>query len=93
MAILVPAKSAGKVGRTTDIDYYSLGYRTVVEKSFSNIISGTYYIGQDWEDGYPSKHYFFAVWGLENDRWKTEDGFKNYIIGEAEKFSDPIKIQ
>lgn len=92
MAIVVPSSEAGKIGRTTDVDFFKLGYQTVVEKSFSNIISQTYYIGQNWKKTEPSKHYFFSVWGLEKEQWKTEDGFKKYISKEAEKLSSPIVI-
>ena len=92
MAVLVPLKEAGKIGRTTDIDFFKLGYKTVIEKSFSNIISQTYYIGQKCQSAQPAEHYFFAVWGLENDQWKTEEGFRKYITGEAEKLSSKIEV-
>lgn len=92
MAVIVPLKDAGKIGRTSDIDFFKLGYRTVVEKSFSNIISETYYIGQKCTSGKPLEHYFFSVWGLEKDQWKTEEGFTKYIKEEAEKLSSPIQV-
>jgi hypothetical protein len=63
-----------------------------VEKSFSNIISQTYYIGQKCKNNVPAKHYFFSVWGLDKEQWKTEEGFKKYITEEAEKLSSPIVI-
>lgn len=91
MAAIVPLKEAGKIGRTTDINFFKLGYETVVEKGFSNIISETYYIGQKCTSGKPARHYFFSVWGLDKDQWKTEDGFKKYIAEEAEKLSNPIQ--
>jgi hypothetical protein len=92
MAVLVPAGEAGKTGRTTDINFFELGYKTVVEKGFSNIISETCYIGQKCKNGVPAKHYFSAVWGLEKDQWKTEDGFKKYLREEAEKLSGPVIV-
>lgn len=92
MAVAVPLSEAGKIGRTTDIDFFKLGNRTVVEKSFSQIISQTYYIGQKCKSGVAAKHYFFSVWGLDKDQWKTEDGFKKYISEEAEKLSQPVRI-
>ncbi len=92
MAVIVPLSDAGNIGRTTDIDFYKLGYKTVDEKSFSNIISQTYYIGQKCKSGVPAKHYFFSVWGLDNDQWKTEEGFRKYITEEAEKLSSPLII-
>ena len=91
MAAIVPLAEAGKIGRTTDIDFFKLGYETVPEKSFSHIISETYYIGQKCTSGQPAKHYFFAVWGLDKDQWKTEEGFRKYISEEAEKLSEPIR--
>ncbi len=92
MAVLVPLKEAGKIGRTTNINFYKLGYETVPEKGFSNIISETYYIGQHCKSGVPARHYFFSVWGLDKDQWKTEAGFREYIGGEAEKLSSEIEV-
>ncbi|NQU85676.1 MAG: DUF4861 domain-containing protein [Mariniphaga sp.] len=92
MAVLVPSGEAGKIERTTDINFFNLGYQTVVEKSFSNIISETYYIGQECEDRIPAKHYFFSVWGLDKEQWKTEEGFRSYIESEALKLSNSILL-
>lgn len=92
MAVIVPQKSAGKIGRTSNINFFKLGYETVPTKSFSNIISETYYIGQNCESGKAAKHYFFAVWGLEKEQWQSEDGFREYIAGEAQKLSEPIEV-
>ncbi len=92
MAVIVPLASAGKIGRASDINFYKLGYKTVVEKSFSNIISETYYIGQKCNSGQPARHYFFAVWGLEKDQWKTEEGFKEYLRDQMTKLSNEIVI-
>ena len=61
MAVIVPDSEAGKIGRTTDINFYNLGFQTVPEKKFSHIISETYYIGQKCSSGEASKHYFFSV--------------------------------
>jgi len=92
MAVLVPEKESGKIGRTTDINFFKLGFETVKEKSFSNIISQTYYIGQKCKSGETLRHWFFAVWGLEKNQWKTEEGFKEYIQNESKKFSQPVKM-
>ena len=93
MAVLVPLSEAGKIARTTDINFFKLGYKTVIPKSFSNIISETYYIGQKSTPGVSAKHYFFSVWGLEKEQWKSEEGFKKYIVEEADKLSNPITIE
>ncbi|MFV0590279.1 MAG: DUF4861 domain-containing protein [Draconibacterium sp.] len=92
MAVLVPKAEVGKIGRTTDVNFFNLGYKTVVEKGFSNIISETYYIAQKAENNQPARHYFAAVWGLEKDQWKTEDGFKAYLKEEAKTLSSPIEV-
>jgi len=92
MAVIVPLAEVGKIGRTTDIDFFKLGNQNVVEKSFSNIISQTYYIGQKCKSNVPAKHYFFSVWGLDKEQWKTEEGFKKYITEEAEKLSASIVV-
>ncbi len=93
MAVLVPLSGAGKIGRTTDINFFELGYQTVVEKNFSNIISETYYIGQKCKSEEPVKHYFSAVWGLEKDQWKTEQGFRKYLREEMNKLSNKITVR
>ena len=93
MAAIVPLNEAGKIGRTTDIDFYKLGYKTVDEKAFSNIISQTYYIGQKCQSGVSAKHYFFSVWGLDKDQWKTEEGFKKYITEESKKLLAPLVVK
>lgn len=92
MAVAVPLEEAGKIGRTSDINFFKLGYETVPEKGFSNIISETYYIGQKCESGQPAKHYFFAVWGLDKDQWKTEEGFRKYLEEETKKLSAKIIV-
>ena len=92
MAILLKKDEVTKVARTTDIDFYSLGYKSVDEKKFSNVISETYYVGQKIKHGVAARHYFFAVWGLENAKWKNMDNFKAYISSEAKLISNPIRI-
>ncbi len=90
MAILLSESEAGKIGRTSNTNYFALGFETVPEKGFSHIISETAYIGQKCQDSTPAKHYFFAVWGMDKDQWKTEEGFRKYIEEEAEKLAAPI---
>lgn len=92
MAVLLKSDEVTKVARTTDIDFFSLGFKTVDEKKFSNVISQTYYVAQKINADAPARHYFFAVWGLENEKWKNMDGFKAYISSEAELLSNPIQI-
>jgi len=92
MAVLLKKDEVTKVARTTDIDFYKLGYKTVDEKQFSNVISMTYYVAQKIEADVPARHYFFAVWGLENEKWKSIDNFKAYISSEADLLSNPIII-
>jgi hypothetical protein len=93
MAVLLKNSEVTKIGRTTDIDFYKLGYKTVDEKQFSNVISQTYYVAQKIEADQPSRHYFFAVWGLENEKWKDSKNFKSYISSEAELLNHPVKIE
>ncbi|MBV5314410.1 MAG: DUF4861 domain-containing protein [Prolixibacteraceae bacterium] len=92
MAVLLKKNEVTKVARTTDIDFYSLGYKTVDEKKFSNVISQMYYVAQKINPDVPARHYFFAVWGLENEKWKNVDNFKAYISAEANLLSNPIQI-
>lgn len=92
MAVLLKNEEVTKVARTTDIDFYRLGYKTVDEKQFSNVISQTYYVAQKINADTPARHYFFAAWGLENQNWKDIDNFKSYISSEAELLSNPIQI-
>ena len=92
MGIMVKKDEVTKVARTTNIDFYKLGYKTVDEKQFSNVISETYYEAQKINADVPARHYFFAVWGLENEKWKSMDNFKAYISSEADLLSHPIVI-
>lgn len=92
MAVLLKKDEVTKVARTTNIDFYKLGFKTVDEKQFSNVISQTYYVAQKISPDTPARHYFFAVWGLENEKWKSTDNFKAYISSEAECLSNPIVI-
>ena len=92
MAVLLKKEEVTKVARSSDIDFYKLGYKTVDEKKFSNVISQTYYVAQKINADSSARHYFFAVWGLENAKWKNSDNFKAYISSEAELLSNPINI-
>ncbi len=92
MGVMMKKDEVTKVARTTNIDFYKLGYKTVDEKQFSNVISETYYEAQKINADVPARHYFFAVWGLENEKWKSMDNFKAYISGEADFLSNPIVI-
>lgn len=92
MAVLMKKAETTKVARTSDTDFYSLGYKTVDAKKFSVVISQTYYAAQKISADVPARHYFFAVWGLENEKWKEMENFKSYIASEAELLSNPIII-
>lgn len=92
MAVIVPESETGKVARTTDINFFELGFQLVKEKNFSNIISETYYVSQKAEDARPARHWFSAVWGLEKEAWKTEEGFRLYLAGEMEKLAKPLIV-
>ncbi len=92
MAVLLKKNETTKVARTSDINFYELGYKTVDEKKFSIVISQMYYAAQKIAADTPARHYFFAVWGLENEKWKSMDNFKAYISAEAELLSNPIVV-
>lgn len=92
MAVMLKNNEVVKVGRTTDINFYKLGYKTVDAKGFSHVISETYYVAQKITANKAAKHYFFSVWGLENDMWKSMEGFETYISAEAENLSNPIVV-
>jgi hypothetical protein len=92
MAVMLKGDEVTRVARTTDINFFDLGYKTVEEKGFSNIISETYYVAQKIKADLPARHYFFAVWGLENKKWKDPDNFKAYISSEAERLSNPVVV-
>ncbi|WP_299576967.1 DUF4861 domain-containing protein [uncultured Sunxiuqinia sp.] len=92
MAVMVPKDELTAIDRTTDINFFKEGYQTVPAKNFSHVISETYYVAQKLANEQPARHYFFAVWGLENPKWKEIDHFKSYINEEAEKLSHPIDV-
>jgi hypothetical protein len=93
MGIMLKKDEVTQVGRTTNIDFYNLGYKTVDEKQFSNVISETCYEAQKISADVPARHYFFAVWGLENPKWKSMDNFKAYMTSEADFLSNPVVIK
>ena len=92
MAVMLKKNEVSKIARTSNINFYNLGYQTVPEKMFSNVISDTYYVAQNIKNDVPARHYFYAVWGLENAKWKEIDNLKKYMGEEAEKLSNPIMI-
>lgn len=63
MALLLKKGKATKVAGSTEIDFYSLGYKTMDEKKFSNVISQTYYVAQKFNSEELAQHDFFAVYG------------------------------
>jgi rhamnogalacturonyl hydrolase YesR len=93
MAVMAPTREVAGIGRTSNTDFYKLGYQTVPAKSFSQIISETFYLSQRITSDTPSTHYFFAMWGLENPAWKGAENVKEYICKEAEKLSTPLTIE
>ena len=92
MAAMVKADEVTHIDRTSDINFYELGYKTVHEKKFSQVISETYYMAQRIANDTPARHYFFSVWGLENPKWKEINEFKKYISDESEKLNSPVAV-
>jgi len=93
MAVIVPENEAGKTGRTTDIDFFARGFQTVKEKNFSHLISQTCYVAQSLKENQASKHWFSAVWGLEKEQWKTEEGFSAYLKEEMKRLANPLIVK
>ncbi|MDD4645065.1 MAG: glycoside hydrolase family 88 protein, partial [Bacteroidales bacterium] len=93
MAVMAPTKDFVKTGKTSNNDYYKLGYPTVPAKSFSQVISETCYLSQKIRSNTPSVHYFFALWGLENPVWNQQEPVKEYIRSEADRLSRPVSIE
>ena len=92
MAVMIPSNEMVKIGRTTNINFYQRGYQTVPSKNFSHVISETAYIVQKIENDQPARHYFFSVWGLENEKWKNIDNLKKYMELEANKLENPVSF-
>jgi hypothetical protein len=92
MGVLLKTNEVGTTGRTTNINFYKEGYTTVDAKKFSHVISETYYVSQKIKAEKVASHFFFAVWGLENEKWKSIDNFKAYISSESELLSNPIVV-
>ncbi len=93
MAVMAPSGKDIKTGRTSNLDFYRLGYQTVPVKNFSQVISETCHLSQNIESGTPSRHFFFAMWGLENPRWNDVENVKDYIRLEADKISHQLIIK
>ncbi|MFV0506136.1 MAG: DUF4861 domain-containing protein [Bacteroidales bacterium] len=92
MAVMLKAKEVTKIARSSDINFFKEGIRTVPEKGFSQAVSETYYIAQKIDNKVPARHYFMSVWGLENPKWKQIDSFRVYMSEEADKLSLPIAV-
>ncbi|WP_423127353.1 DUF4861 domain-containing protein [Gaoshiqia sp. Z1-71] len=92
MAILAKSDEVTRIDRTTDINFFNLGYQTVPEKNFSQVISETCYLAQKIRNDEASRHFFFSVWGLEDPKWKEISEFQKYIAAEAEKLSHPLVV-
>lgn len=92
MAVMLKANEVIKVARTSNTNYFELGYKTVPEKGFSQVISETCYVAQRAVNNVPARHYFFAVWGLENPKWNRIDEFKKYLAAEAENLANPFIV-
>ena len=92
MAVMLKTDEETKVARSTDINFYDRGYKTVPAKEFSQVISSTYYVAQNIQNDVPARHYFFAVWGLEDPKWNDPGNFEKYISNEADKISNPVVI-
>jgi hypothetical protein len=92
MAVLAPTKEVTRVATTSKVDFYKHGYQTVPEKSFSHVISDTYYIGQKIRSGKPAVHYFYAFWGLEDPAWNGVEAVEQYLTAEAERLSKAVIV-
>ncbi len=93
MAVILPENETSVIERTSDINFFELGCQTVPEKSFSQVISETYYVSQKAVANSPARHYFASVWGLENERWKSEEEFRKYLGNEILKLANPLIIK
>ena len=93
MAVMLKDDEVTRVARTTDINFFERGYKTVEEKGFSQVISETWYAAQKIQANKPARHYFFAVWGLENVKWKDVENFKAYMASEALRLGNPVVIK
>ncbi len=92
MAVMAKADEVTRIDRTSNANFYELGYKTVHEKKFSQVISETYYMAQKIVNDTPARHFFFSVWGLENSKWKEISEFEKYISNEAQKLDSPIVV-
>ncbi|MGQ1891866.1 DUF4861 domain-containing protein [Thermophagus sp. OGC60D27] len=93
MAIMLKDDEVTRVARTTDINFFERGYQTVVEKAFSHVISETYYVAQKIKADRAARHFFFAVWGLEDEKWKDVENFKAYMTDEAQRLGNPVVVE
>lgn len=97
MAVILKSAEVTHIGEATKENYYhkgeGLAYKTVPEKGFSNVISDTYYVAQRITNDVPARHYFSAVWGLEDAKWKEMTNFKAYLESEAQKWESPLELR
>lgn len=91
MAVLLKKDEVSRIDRSTDLNFYELGFPTIPDKGFSNVISETNDVAQKIKNNVPARHYFYSVWSLEK-KWKQIENLKKYIGDESDKLSNPIKV-
>ncbi|MFT4156048.1 DUF4861 domain-containing protein [Parafilimonas sp.] len=86
MAIIVPAKTF------TAID--TLPKEIVTGKlAYVQKVYDSYITGQAISDEQPATYRFYAAWEKSNNQFSNPEGFKSYITGQADNFSNPVAIR
>jgi hypothetical protein len=88
MGILLPAK--GKV-RTGDAPVLSEDISS--GSRYNQPVGQTHFVTQKISNNSNVRHYFFAAWELENEKWADQKNFVDLMKNQADELSSPIQIE
>lgn len=87
MGILLPANSKVRTG-----DAPVLSEEIISGSRYNQPVGQTHFVSQKISDKTSARHYFFAVWELENKKWADQENFENMMKVQADELSSPIVV-
>ncbi|WP_372752058.1 DUF4861 domain-containing protein [Labilibaculum sp.] len=88
MGILLPANSKLGTG-----DAPVLSEEIISGSRYNQPVGQTHFVSQKISDNSSVRHYFFAAWELENEKWADQKNFEDLIKNQADELSSPIQIE
>lgn len=88
MGILLPANSKLRTG-----DAPVLSEDVISGSRYNQPVGQTHFVTQKVSNNSSVRHYFFAAWELENEKWADQKNFEDLMKNQAEELSSPIQIE